>query len=296
MTSLSLEQYIELFNPGSLPNIDSFVTPAAERPKNWTCMASDWGGTNFRSAEIAFDENGNANVRNLFTCTMPGRDSSLTIDELFAFYDERKKAHGAEISGVCFSSPATILPDGTAEILCFTKELKVSGAEHRIINESVINDAVGVLMGTKGANMGLVLGTGYNIAYVKDNRVINSECGTYTEFPTEAFDFGPKAEMQLSGAYINPLLEKTAGLASREEIIDRAAKVAVSEIYGIAEYAGLKEARIAAEGSVFYKFKELHDKIEYYVKQLPLDVVFLDGRDTTLIGAATALYERRYRV
>lgn len=296
MISLPLQRYIELFRPEELQNIDSFVHPVREWPKNWSCMASDWGGTNFRSAIVEFDGEGNTTLKDLFTCTMPGRETSLTIDELFDFYEERKRAHGATESGVCFSSPATILHDGTAVIRSFSKDLKISGAEGRIINESVINDATGVLMGTRGANMGLVLGTGFNIAYAKDDTIINSECGSFTGFPYEDFDYGPIAEMQVSGLYINPLLEKTKGIVPREEIIDRAAKIVAAQIYGIAKYAGISEARIAAEGSTFYKFTELHDRIEHYVDMLPLDIVFLDGRDTTLIGAATALYERRYSV
>ena len=295
MISRPLQQYISEINPESVGNINSYVNPLKEWPRNWSCVAGDMGGTHFRVARVDFDSEGNASVSGFKDFPMPGTQGEVSCDYLFSFYEEQKKSFGLSESALCFSYPSEIFPDGSAKILRLTKGIQLSGAVGYIINESVINDTVPALIGTRGANMGMVLGTGFNIAYVKDGKVIDAESGIFEGFRSEDFDYGPIAEMQVSGAYLNPLIEKMKGVISKEELVDRAAKVVASEIYGFAKYADYKAINLAVEGTTYYKLEGLRDNIEKYCMELMDNITFLDGRDTTLIGAAVALYERRYK-
>lgn len=286
MNSLPLEQYVKLFRPEKLANIKSYLYPPKIWPKNKEVVAMDMGGTNFRIAKVCFDNTGNANIKDFKKITMPGVVNRISSDEFFKFFNQMKEDYKAETLGLCFSYPAEILEDGRAKIITFSKEIKIAGAENKILDAKVLNDTTAAQLGTKGANMGLILGTGFNICYSKDGMIINSEAGRCTDFPTEEFDFGPLAEMQFSGAYLIPLIEK--GIASKEELYKRGAKIIAAEIYGIAKYAGLDELQIAAEGSVFYNVQELQDMIKDNLNKLGLKFTFLDGRDKTLIGAALA--------
>ena len=288
MKSLPIEQYVEIFKPEKLANLKSYLYPPTEWPKNQTVTAMDMGGTNFRIATVKFDENGEPTIENFHKQEMPGVANAISSEEFFNFFNEMKAKYVSEKTGLCFSYPAEILEDGRAKIITFSKEIKINGAENKILDAKVLNDTTAVQMGTKGANMGLILGTGLNICYVKDNMIINAESGRFEGFPTEEFDFGSLAEMQVSGAYLRPLIAKEK--ATKEEIYDRAAKIVATEIYGIAKYAGIEKIKIAAEGSVFYNVQELQDLIKHYLDVLGADYEFLDGRNKTLIGAAlTAL-------
>ena len=287
MKSLPIEQYLKLFKPETLANINSYAG-IGEWPKNYECVAMDMGGTNFRIGRVKFDAEGNPSVYDFKKQTMPGAEREITIDEFYDFFEAKKKEYSAEDVALCFSYEAEIFPDLSAKITHFSKEVKVDGAEGKIIKARIVNDTTAALLGTKGANIGLILGTGFNIAFIKDGVIYNSECGRFVGFPVSEIDCGPLSEMQLSGVYINPLIKNNPEL--RSEIIDRAAKIAAAEIYGTAKYAGIEELKIAAEGSVFYNFDELREKIIFYLNQLGCKYEFLDGRDKTLIGAAVAAY------
>ena len=295
MESHPLLQYILDFDPDDLDNINSYVPIPGEWPRNWSCFAGDMGGTHFRVGRVDFDANGAASIAGYQDFPMPGAKKEVPVEDLFDFYEELKSTYGVKDSALCFSYPAEIYPDGTAKIIRLAKGLKLSGAVGYKINESVVNDTVAVLLGSKGANMGMVLGTGFNIAYIKDGKIIDAECGLYEGFVTEDFDYGPKAEMQISGKYLNPLIEKMNDSIPKEELIDRAAKVVAGEVLRLSNYAGYKDIKLAVEGTTFYKLEGLRESIEKYCLKLLDNITFIDGRNTTMIGAAIALYERRYR-
>ncbi len=286
MKSLPLEQYVELFKPEKLDNIKSYIYPPENWPTDCEVVAMDMGGTNFRIGRVKFDRSGNAEIYDFKKFKMPGVVEKITSDEFFDFFNQMKEEYHAKKIGLCFSYPAEILQDGRAKIITFSKEIKIEGAEDKVIDAKVVNDTTAAQLGTKGANMGLILGTGFNICYNYNGVIINSEAGRCTDFPTEDFDFGPLSEMQVSGKYLKPLIAK--GVATAEEIYERGAKIVAAEIYGIAKYAGLEEVRIAAEGAVFYNVPEIQDLIRANLDTLGLKYSFLDGRDKTLIGAALA--------
>lgn len=292
MKSLPLEQYVKLFRPEKLANIKSYLYPPKTWPRACEVVAMDMGGTNFRIARVCFDNQGNASIKDFKKFAMPGVVNRITSDEFFDFFNQMKKDYQAKDVGLCFSYPAEILEDGRARIITFSKEIKIEGAENKVLDAYVVNDTTAAQLGTKGANMGMILGTGFNICYSQGDMIINSEAGRCIDFPTEEFDFGALSEMQIGGAYLNPLIEK--GLATKDEIYERGAKIVAAEIYGLAKYAGIDEIRIAIEGSVFYNVTKLQELIKSNLDQLGAKYIFLDGRDKTLIGAAMAtLIERR---
>lgn len=288
MLSLPLERYTELFKPEKTANLKSLISASAEAPKSSSALAMDMGGTNFRIARVFFDENGEPDIRDLKQMSMPGANKEISSEEFFAFFEDMKKRYGGGKTGLCFSYPAEILENGTARIISFSKEIRICGAENMILDAKVINDTVAVQLGTKGANMALVLGTGLNISYSLDGMMINSEAGRSRDFPREDFDFGELAEMQVSGAYLRALTEKLAGKVSEDELYARAAKIVAAELFGIAKYAGISDMRIAAEGSVFYKVDKLRTMICGCLDKLGCRYEFLDGRGSTLTGAAIA--------
>ena len=291
MNKYSVEQYIKFFKPEQLENINSYVK-VKEWPRNREIVAMDMGGTNFRIGRVKFDNDGKTSIDDFKKFTMPGVEEEITADEFFTFFESMKAEYSTENVALCFSYSAQILPDMRARINTFSKNIKISGAEGRILNAAVVNDTIAALVGTRAANMSMILGTGFNLAYSKDGIIYNSECGRYVGFPCEAFDIGNMAENQVSGAFINTLIEENPD--KRSLIIDRAARIVTAEIAGIAEYAGIYDLKIAAEGSVFHKFDELRERIIYHMDCLGLNYEFLDGRDTTLIGAAVAALQPTY--
>ena len=286
MKSLPLEQYVKLFRPDKLANIKSYLYPPKTWPQNREVVAMDMGGTNFRIARVCFDNQGNASINDFKKFAMPGFVNSITSDEFFDFFNQMKKDYQAKDVGLCFSYPAEILKDGRAKIITFSKEVQIEGSEGMVLDAKVLNDTTAAQLGTRGANMGMILGTGFNLCYVKDGMIINAEAGRCTDFPTEDFDFGPLSEMQISGAYLRPLISKN--IASKEEIYERGAKIVAAEIYGIAKYAGIEKIKLAVEGSVYYNIPELQEMIKDNLNKLGADYEFLDGRDKTLVGAAMA--------
>ena len=290
MKSLPIEQYVELFKPEKLDNIPSHLEPSPDWPVNCSAVAMDMGGTNFRIGRVSFDSDGRPAISDFKKEIMPGVNSPVSADEFFEFFESKKREYRADRVGLCFSYRAEILNKNQARIISFSKGIQINNAENRILNAAVLNDTTAAQLGTRGANMGLILGTGFNVCYIHNGMIINSEAGRYNEFPKEEFDFGELSEMQVSGAYLNPLIEKCEkeGSADKEEIYDRGAKIVAAEIYKIGQHYKLGKLRIAAEGAVFYNVDCMRDKILSYLDYLGCDYEILDGRDKTLIGAAIA--------
>lgn len=210
---------------GGLQMIPTFVKVGAKIPCNEKIIVLDAGGTNFRVCTLYFDEEMIEHVENFQNYPMPGSQSELSKDEFFntiADYIEPVVNESSYI-GFCFSYAADILPNGDGVILNFSKEVRVPevigekiGAniletlkkrglkhDHHIV---VINDTSACLLGGYSMsqrhgydnNLGYILGTGTNTAYIEDinnivkihNRlkpedrqgymIINTESGNYT--------------------------------------------------------------------------------------------------------------------
>ena len=309
MKTIDMDKYIikfknDLENSNDVANINSYIKFHSSFPRNRKCIAIDMGGTNVRIARVIFDEKGIPSIENKKEYHMIGAigEDEKTIDDFFTFLANIISEYDESDVGLCFSYLCEILPNRDGKIISFSKEVKIKDAEGKILgieankklkelgfkerNFSIINDTVSCMMGTEGANVGMILGTGFNICYkekLNNDYIINSEGGRYKGFPTEDFDFGPMVEQKISGAYLRPLIKKMPHL--EDEVYDRGAKMIAIEL--IALYYHMNEKlRIAAEGSVYYNVEKLRKRIIYYLDLYKIDYEMLDGRNKVLIGTA----------
>lgn len=169
-------------------------------PKNKKVIVIDAGGTNFRTCIVEFDNTGSANIESFFKYPMPALEHEMTNEEFFdtiAFYLEPLKDK-AEIISFCFSFAIKIYPDGGGEAIKLSKEIKLPYLNSCKINEELetaliksgwqkiekiimVNDTAAVLQaGTLfrlnqkeefDSNIGFVLGTGLNSAYIEYEKI-----------------------------------------------------------------------------------------------------------------------------
>jgi len=196
----------------------------------WTdekILAIDAGGTNLRFTEVK-----NGKKLSEKKMSMLGIAKEITADEFFDQMAELIAPYECKKIGFCFSYPARLLPNNDAVITEFSKEVKITGAEGKAIGEEinkrlkekreffVLNDTVACSLGV-GADIGLILGTGFNICYFDKNlgSIVNTETGRFGDFALGNFDKALMEEKgsenvllerQISGAYLGRLIEITA--------------------------------------------------------------------------------------
>jgi len=165
----------------------------------------DWGGTNYRAAVISF-VGGIANITpkkaggtELSASTTKGFSLNDLLDKQSEFVNQIDLPEKAPI-GYCFSYPAECLPNGDAELIKWTKGLdikemignpvgkplldqlnKTGKAEFtgiKVINDTVASLFAGLTDPDFDAYIGLIVGTGTNMAaFVNADRIpkINPE-------------------------------------------------------------------------------------------------------------------------
>ena len=159
----------------------------------------DWGGTNYRAAVINFS----GGIANISPKKAGGRDLSATTTKGFTqedllakqseFVNEIELPEKAPI-GYCFSYPAECLPNGDAELIKWTKGIdikemlgnpvgkplldqlnKTGKAEFtgiKVINDTVASLFAGLTDPNFDAYIGLIVGTGTNMAaFVNADRI-----------------------------------------------------------------------------------------------------------------------------
>ena len=159
----------------------------------------DWGGTNYRAAVINFA----GGIANISPKKAGGRDLSATTTKGFSqedllakqseFVNEIDLPEKAPI-GYCFSYPAECLPNGDAELIKWTKGIdikemignpvgkplldqlnKTGKAEFtgiKVINDTVASLFAGLTNPDFDAYIGLIVGTGTNMAaFVNADRI-----------------------------------------------------------------------------------------------------------------------------
>ncbi|HEY9594831.1 MAG TPA: hexokinase, partial [Spirochaetia bacterium] len=144
--------------------------------------------------------------------------------------------------GFCFSFPAEITPQKDGRLIQFTKEIKARGVEGQLVGANlaaalkslggrapsrivVINDTVATLLAGRNSRpgrhfddfVGLVCGTGLNLAYVERNsliaktpgldpagsQVVNTESGSFAGWPRGRVDDEFDATTANPGKYTN---------------------------------------------------------------------------------------------
>ena len=225
--------------PSSLRMIPTYVsadgTPADDEP----VIAIDAGGTNLRVALVTFS-GGRPTVLREKKCRMPGSRGEVSADDFFsALADEVLPfARQSRRIGFCFSYPTAMHPDGDGEIICLTKEVRVSGIEGRVIGQGLLdalrekgaagpfslillNDTTAGLLGglaelglgTVGGIAGLVLGTGCNSCYAERGEkikklpgardmIVNCESGNFARAFRGRADELADAGSEAPGAYL----------------------------------------------------------------------------------------------
>lgn len=194
--------------PGGMPMIPTYVDGGAKVPVGEPVIVLDAGGTNFRVGVLTFEEDMSATIDNFSSFPMPGSQGEISADEFFntiVDYMEPVLKRSNRI-GFCFSYAAEITPERDGKILNFSKEIQVPEAIGRMVgselnrylgqrgyandyNIVVLNDTVAALLGGRAvtqnriydSNVGFILGTGTNTAYIEDVENITKLQGEFPE-------------------------------------------------------------------------------------------------------------------
>lgn len=260
--ALDLEDKIEngLKNDNTeIRSIPTYIHPLSCSAEG-QAIVLDWGGTNYRAAVISFA----GGVANITPKKAGGKELSATTtkgftqDDLIAkqseFVNEIELPAKAPI-GYCFSYAAECMPNGDAELLGWTKGIdikemignpvgkplldylnKTGKAEFtgiKVINDTVASLFAGLTNPNFDAYIGLIVGTGTNMAaFVNANRIpkidsslnwqgltpVNLESGNYNpphltnydELVDEKSDNigSQRFEKAVSGMYIGQILRE----------------------------------------------------------------------------------------
>ena len=270
--------------PISLAMIPAYIGIDKPVPVGKPVIVLDAGGTNLRAALVTFDAAGTSRVEKFSKTAMPGAQGTRATAQ--DFYNVlagllAPLLADADDIGFVFSYPAEITPDCDARLIRWTKQvdmpdlvdamvgaglakaLKARGHAKRI---TVLSDTVATLLAGKSAGIsrrysnyvGLILGTGTNIAYVAPNATItkvknlppngamtiNAETGGFTGVPQTEFDRAFDAttkdtgdytfEKMISGAYLGGLGRFVLQAGAREGFFSAPAKAALLECASLA--------------------------------------------------------------
>ncbi|MBQ7523592.1 MAG: hypothetical protein IJT07_03645 [Oscillospiraceae bacterium] len=177
----------------TMPMIPTFLSPDADLSGEETLIVLDAGGTNLRTG-VAQLHDGVIDGVEYTKCRMPGIERTVTNDEFYDAIAEKLAPYldlGDKI-GFCFSFPAECLDNGDARLVRFAKEIKVDGAEGKLVCQELLaairrrgvtkeftcvqlNDTAAAMLGGMATVdrekysgfIGFILGTGINSCYVE---------------------------------------------------------------------------------------------------------------------------------
>ena len=183
----------------SLAMLPTYIETERKIPLNEPVIVMDAGGTNFRTALVSFNKDGDPKIENLKLFSMPGSKKQVTKQEFFstmAGYLDEVIDKSANI-GFCFSYPIEIFPNKDGKVLFFSKEIRADEVAGQMIGENLniaiaasgrrdkrriilLNDTVTTLLAGRasaagrsfGTYIGFILGTGTNCCYVESNKNI----------------------------------------------------------------------------------------------------------------------------
>lgn len=253
----------------SLMMIPTYLTTSGNFHYDEPVVVIDAGGTNLRVAAVKFTEEGPEMLK-IEKTKMLGRSEPLNkeqffqqlVDLILPYLSYSKKI------GFCFSFPAEILPNKDGRIIAFCKEVEITGCEGALIGEEIkkelrrrkleddisiviLNDTVSTLLGGSivderalDGQIGLILGTGTNTAYVEkkenikklkqcptDTMIINMESGIFNKVPQGDFDkivdessnnpTDHMFEKMISGVYLGNVICETIKQANKEGLFSK---------------------------------------------------------------------------
>ena len=216
----------------------------------------DAGGTNFRSCLVTKTKTG-IEITDFQKTVMPATDRKLSKTQFYkAIADNisRLKDKSDKIS-FCFSYAMAITEDGDGKIIRFSKEINASDAVGSYLGKelhselvrqgwkkirkiNVLNDTAALLLSTftlqknYSSRVAFILGTGMNSAFIKDRKIIVTECGMFSDLPESDFDkiIDKKTthpnqsilEKMSSGAYLGDLAFEMIKTACAEHLFSKA--------------------------------------------------------------------------
>lgn len=167
------------------------ITP----PTDKTVIVLDAGGTNFRSYLVKL-ENGKAKILESKKGSIPGSKGELTKEQFFSSIADSIEylKDKAESIHFCFAYAINMTSEKDATVLRMSKEINVKGILNELVGASllktlkdrgwkniqnvfVLNDTVAALLSGLSLNkpfssyIGLILGTGLNIAYIESSDI-----------------------------------------------------------------------------------------------------------------------------
>lgn len=223
----------------TVPMVPTYLRAGAKLPKGRKVAVIDAGGTNFRTGLASFGENG-AVLERVDRHIMPGAEEPADWDEFISHVADCVKPfmEEAEDIGFCFSYPAEVTEDIDSRILSLTKQVKINGAEGRLLGAElrkalvrrgvrvgkivVLNDTPATLLGgmslVKSSKyegfIGMVAGTGFNACcMLPQDRItkagmtggrkmlINIEAGSFDGFPRGSCDLEMDGGLPDTGRY-----------------------------------------------------------------------------------------------
>lgn len=226
----------------TLPMIPTFLSPDADLSGEETLIVLDAGGTNLRTG-VAQLHDGVIDGVEYTKCRMPGIERTVTNDEFYDAIAEKLAPYldlGDKI-GFCFSFPAECLDNGDARLVRFAKEIKVDGAEGKLVCQELLaairrrgvtkeftcvqlNDTAAAMLGGMATVdrekysgfIGFILGTGINSCYVeKTENVVK-----YVNAPVGANSMRPSDTVQGQRAIDNRPYDKALAYTKPSMIIN----------------------------------------------------------------------------
>lgn len=223
----------------NVPMIPTYLFGEKKLQKRRKVVVIDAGGTNFRTGLACFGDNGLV-LERVDKHIMPGAEAPVEWDEFISHVADcvMPLMSDAQDIGFCFSYPAEATEDIDNRILSLTKQVKINGAEGRLLGAAlreellrrgakvgkivVLNDTPAVLLsGISLANrgkydgfIGLVAGTGFNACCrLRSDRItkisasgsgkmlVNLEAGSFNDFPRGDIDLEMDGALPDTGYY-----------------------------------------------------------------------------------------------
>ena len=183
----------------SLAMLPTYIETDKEIPRNKPVIVMDAGGTNFRTATIAFGDDEKAIISDFKLFEMPGLKGKVGREEFFSTIAGyiRHITDKSDNIGFCFSYPIEMFPTKDGRVLYFSKEIQAPQVEGQMIGENLnaaitnsgfggkkniilLNDTVATLLAgradasgrTFDSFIGFILGTGTNCSYIEQNKNI----------------------------------------------------------------------------------------------------------------------------
>jgi hexokinase len=273
-----IEKFIDEMNKGlndeksSLKMIPSYLK-VDKIENDEKCIVIDAGGTNLRCGVIEFKKKSGYQFVSYERTELPGLNKEYTKEEFFDYICNfiEKDINKSDKIGFCFSYPIQKFPNKDGKLIKWTKEIKAPEVVGSMIGENLIqhlqkmgykdkkiillNDTVASLFGGLANQnnrdydnyIGLIVGTGCNVAYAEEQRniakvrkseknfdenaiqVINVESGNFDKLNLTKIDkmlndetqnpYQQVLEKMVSGKYLAKLVYHLTNLVEEENII-----------------------------------------------------------------------------